>query len=268
MARKKNLKGLDSDTLDLIESKMASGYEDRVDNTTYANCSKALAFKINLKCKNQSQKQLYKLIKEKDITFAIGSPGSGKSFISLATALELLKNDNGYNKIIIMVPTCEASSYLSIGLLPGSYDEKIAPYLEADTYTMEKILNLSGNIGSHKIITDLAKCNMIEFQLVNFARGKSFDNCILLINESENYSKEEMLLLLTRMGDNCKVVVSGDKEQLDRKDIKKSKSDCGLMYAVDHLKDMEETGVVEFTNEDIVRNPLISKIINNWKEKD
>lgn len=266
MGRKKNLKGIDEADMELINSKMSYGSEDRGESS-YANCSKALNYKISLKCKNQSQKLLHNLIKSKEVTFAIGSPGSGKSFISLATALELLKNENRYNKIIIMVPTCEASSYLSIGLLPGSYDEKIAPYLEADTYTMEKILNLSSNVGSHKIISDLIKCNMIEFQLVNFARGKSFDNCILLINESENYSKEEMLLLLTRMGDNCKVVVSGDKEQLDRKDIKKSKTECGLMYAVEHLRDMEETGIVEFTNEDIVRNPLISKIIDNWKEK-
>lgn len=264
MGRKKNLKGLDEADLELINSKMAYGAEDRGESS-YTNCSKALNYKVNLKCKNQSQKLLHNLIKSKEVTFAIGSPGSGKSFISLATALELLKGDNSYTKIIMMVPTCEASSYLSIGLLPGSYDEKIAPYLEADTYTMEKILNLSGNVGSNKIISDLIKCNMIEFQLVNFARGKNFDNCILLINESENYSKEEMLLLLTRMGDNCKVIVSGDKEQLDRKDIKKSGSQCGLMYAVEHLRNMDEVGVVEFTDNDIVRNPLISKIINNWK---
>lgn len=264
MGRKKNLKGIDEADMELINSKMSYGSEDRGESS-YTNCSKALNYKINLKCKNQSQKLLHNLIKSKEITFAIGSPGSGKSFISLTTALELLKGENAYNKIIIMVPTCEASSYLSIGLLPGSYDEKIAPYLEADTYTMEKILNLSGNVSSKKSINDLIKCGLVDFQLVNFARGKSFDNCILLINESENYSKEEMLLLLTRMGDNCKMIISGDKEQMDRKDLKKNGNQCGLMYAVEHLKDMEEVGVVEFTIDDIVRNPLISKIINNWK---
>lgn len=266
MGRRKNLKGLDETEIEFVNSKMTAGIEERGDNT-YTNCLKALSYKINLKCKNQSQKQLHKLIKEKEITFAIGSPGSGKSFISLSDALELLKNDNPYKKIIIMVPTCEASSYLSIGLLPGTYDEKIAPYLEADTYTMEKILTLSGNVGAKKIIDDLIKCGLIEFQLVNFARGKSFDNAILLISEAENYSKEEMLLLLTRIGDNIKVIISGDQNQLDRKDIKKNNSICGLMYAVEHLRNMDEVGVIEFTDEDIVRNPLISKIINNWKEK-
>lgn len=266
MGRKKNLKGIDEADLELINSKMTYGSEDKGDNS-YTNCSKALSYKLNLKCKNQSQKLLHNLIKEKEITFAIGSPGSGKSFVSLSDALSLLKEENSYKKIIIMIPTCEASSYLSIGLLPGSYDEKIAPYLEADSYTMEKILNLSGNLGAKKIINDLIKCGLIDFQLVNFARGKSYDNCVLLINESENYSKEEMLLLLTRIGDSCKVIVSGDAEQLDRKDIKKSNLKCGLMYAVEHLKNMEEVGIVEFTNKDIVRNPLISKIIDNWKEK-
>ena len=266
MSKKKNFKGLEENDLLIINEKMNGQFQDEKMQVQYNNYEKALDYKINLKCKNQTQKELHNLIKEKDIIFAIGSPGSGKSFVSLADALYLLKSDNLYKKIIIMVPTCESSSYLSIGFLPGTYEDKIAPYLEADSYTMEKILSLSGNQCPKDIVKTLIKLGLIEFQLVNFARGKSFDNAILLISEAENYSKDEMLLLLTRIGDNVKVIVSGDQNQLDRKDIKKSKERCGLMYAVEKMKYMDEVGVVEFTDSDIVRNKLITKIIECWNK--
>lgn len=96
--------------------------------------------------------------------------------------------------------------------------------------------------------------------------GKTYDNALILINECENYSKEEMLLLLTRIGENSKIIISGDIEQLDRKDIKKNGYKCGMEYALEKLKDMEEVAYVEFTTEDIVRHPIISKIIENWKK--
>lgn len=99
---------------------------------------------------------------------------------------------------------------------------------------------------------------------MNFARGKTFDDSLILINEAENYSKEEMLLLLTRLGENSKIIITGDLEQLDRKDIKSSKNKCGLEYACDTLGNMPEFGSIEFTVDDIVRNPLITKIIQKW----
>ena len=114
-------------------------------------------------------------------------------------------------------------------------------------------------------IEGLIRNNVIMYELVNFARGKTFDNSLILINEAENYSKEEMLLLLTRIGENSKVIITGDLEQLDRKDIKKSKTKCGLEYSLEKLKDMDEVSFIEFNNEDIVRNPLITKIIGKWK---
>ena len=94
--------------------------------------------------------------------------------------------------------------------------------------------------------------------------GKTYDSAIVLINEAENYSKEEMLLLLTRIGENSKVIISGDIEQMDRKDLKSSQ--CGMTYALEKLKDLDEVAYVEFHNEDIVRHPIISKIIERWKQ--
>jgi phosphate starvation-inducible PhoH-like protein len=101
---------------------------------------------------------------------------------------------------------------------------------------------------------------------VNFARGSTIDNAIILISEAENFSKEEMLLLLTRIGENSKIILTGDLEQLDRKDIIKSKNKCGLEFAVEKLSTLSSVGVIEFNNDDIVRNPLIGEIIDLWKK--
>jgi len=263
MGRKKNLQGIDSQDMEYIEEKM--GYTlDKCDNLIHN--FKILDYKIILKCKNKKQKEFLNILKNEDnkICFGVGSAGSGKSYISLAYALDALKNyDNTYKQIVCFVPTCEAGA-MSLGFLKGTLEEKIEPYLEADTYTMMKILNNSGNYSVRQIVDNLIKNNLINYELVNFARGKTYDNTLILLNESENYSKEEMLLLLTRIGEGSKIIITGDLKQLDRKDIKKSKNDCGLEHAMKTLSDMEEVQVVSFTEEDIVRNPLISKILEKW----
>lgn len=265
MGRKKNLKGIDDAELALINNKMGYLSSDRVDNITLI---KAYDYKVSIKCKNKKQKDFLNILKDdkNTICFGIGSAGSGKSYISLSYALQELSNQSSpFKKIICLVPTCEAGN-LNIGFLKGTLEEKIEPYLEADTYTMEKILYNSGNNCCKQLIDGLIRQNVIDYQLVNFARGKTFDDAIILINEAENYSKEEMLLILTRIGENSKIIITGDLEQLDRKDIKKNNNKCGLEFALEKLCDMDEVSVVEFTNEDIVRNPIITKIIENWKK--
>lgn len=233
-------------------------------NSTYENDLKNI-YNIKIKCKNNKQKQFLNILKnpKKEICFGIGSAGSGKSYISLSFALQALTKGIKYTKIIIIVPTVEAGN-MNIGYLKGTLEEKIAPYIDADTYTMEKILLNSGFENAKQIIKDLIKNGQIQYELVNFARGKTFDNCIILINEAENYTKEEMLLLLTRIGENCKIICTGDEKQTDRKDIKKSNSECGLIYASNALKSLDEIETVIFDNNDIVRNPLILKILNAY----
>lgn len=221
------------------------------------------AYNIKIKCKNEKQKQFLNILKNQknEICFGVGSAGSGKSYISLSYALQMLKNNNKFNKIIIIVPTIEAGN-MNLGFLKGTLEEKIAPYVEADSYTMEKILTNSGCANAKQVVKNLIKTEQICYELVNFARGKTFDNCIMLINEAENYSKEEMLLLLTRIGENCKIICTGDEKQMDRKDIKKSKEKCGMAYAYDKLSSLEEVDGITFNDGDIVRNPLITKILS------
>lgn len=267
MGRKRNLPNMDEYELGYIEAKMNSRQSLQIDEQDNFQLKRHM-YKVDLKCKNKKQKEFLQMLKDPkhEICFGIGSAGSGKSYLSLGFALSQLKDPSTpYEKIIILVPTCEAGA-MGLGYLKGSLFEKISPYIDADTYTMEKILHNSGNACAKQIIGQLLNNGYVNFEVVNFARGKTFDNALILLNEAENYSKEEMLLLLTRIGENSKLIITGDLKQLDRKDIKKSKVACGLEHAARQLGEMEEASVIEFNDEDIVRNPLITKILENWGE--
>lgn len=261
MAKRKNLKGLDESDIELINSKMAYNNEDRTDMKTYANSLKALNYKVNLKCKNQSQKKLHNLINEKEITFCAGSAGTGKSYVALATALELLKNDNPYRKLIIVVPTIQSD--IEIGFLKGDLQTKLQPYTQAHLYTMEKILSQSNSFGK-SILDELQKQGFIEFICVSFLRGMTIDNSVVVVEESQNLPKSAFKTLLTRIGENSKYIFDGDLDQIDNKEIKKSQSECGLKYAMEKLEGLNEVGIINFTKEDTVRNPIISKILDCW----
>lgn len=238
---------------------------DEVVSTEYELRNKSLNYKVELKCKNTRQKEFLKLLKDhkKEICFGIGAAGSGKSYLSLAYVLQSLKDGNNkFKQAVFVNPTVEAGN-MNLGYIKGTLDEKTQPYREADEYTLEKILTVSGNSKPKDILRELNREECLKYEVVNFIRGKSLDNTLLVINEAENFSKEEMLLLLTRIGEDTKVIVTGDPLQKDRKDLKKCKD--GLSYAYDVLKDLPEVGAVEFTNDDIVRNPLIQKIIERFE---
>lgn len=251
------MESLDEDELEYIKAKMnpEKGEANPIP-------SKLLNFKLKLKCKNQKQKELHNLIKEKQIVFCQGSAGTGKSYIATETALDLLKN-GPYRRIIICCPNVESSS-MPLGLLPGTVDEKLQPFLDAIEFTIEKILDDSGNFNSKDVLINLLKNDVVIEEAASFLRGKTFDDSIIIVDESENFNKQEMLLILTRIGRNSKMVFLGDNMQIDRKDIKKSGEKCGLDYAFDVLKGIEDIGFLEFTEEDIVRNPIITEILKKW----
>lgn len=229
----------------------------------YIPHTKKLPYKVKLKCKNKKQKEYANLIDDEKIemVFAIGSAGTGKSYIALSKALEKL-NNGIYEKIIYIVPTCEAGSKrLSIGHLPGDFQSKTNPYIEMVKENCEKILKTSGNYDGKKIVNDLFNNGDIVVKIMNFARGSTFDNSFIIIDEAENFNSQEMLLLLTRIGENSKMCVLGDLLQCDRDDIK---NDSGLKHAVEKLITIDGVETIEFTNQDIVRNDIIIKILHSW----
>lgn len=260
MGKKSNLKAIDDETREYINSKMSRNFE------CYSPYKVGvLNYKIDVKCKNQRQKEFYLNLKnsQKEICFGIGSAGTGKSIISIWYALEELKKGDKYKKIIIFVPTCEASKTLSLGFLKGTLDEKTEVYKASDKNTIIKILDICENSSPKDILNKLIDNNLIEFEFLNFCKGKTYDDSIILVNEAEDFSKNDMLLLLTRIGNNSKVIITGDEKQVSRNDIK-TKDNSGLMHAINKLGNMEEVSVTEFTDDDIVRNKLITKILKNW----
>jgi phosphate starvation-inducible PhoH-like protein len=267
MGKKKNLKDLSDLELDFIEEKMKG---DSALNylTSEGLCTKlkTLSYRLEIKCKNEKQKEFLNLLKNKkyEICFGVGSPGTGKSYISLAYALKEIK-EGKYSNIIMMIPTAPAGGLdLNLGYLKGTLQDKIEPYLECDEQTITKILKNSGNVDPHMIAQSLISNGIIKYEFINFALGKTFDDSLILINECEQYTKDNMRLLLTRLGENSKMIITGDSLQTNRRDIVNRKSESGLLYAIEHIGDLEEVGITEFGREDIVRNPLITKILDNW----
>lgn len=270
MGKKKIPQGLDEDDRRYVEEKMYGKSTDKYSDFSPVSYN----FKVNIKCKNQKQKEFLKLLKDpgKIICVGSGSAGTGKSYISLAAALQIIsKNDtdssiDGIKRIVIIVPTNPAGSgNQKIGYLPGDLDAKLKVFKDSDMYTMNKILTQSGVLNSNGIVEGLVRNGVIQFEICSFAKGKNFDNSIILVNEAEDFAPSEMLLLCTRIGENSRLWITGDDRQCDRSDIKASALRMsGLAYLKRQLASMEEFGCVEFFPEDIVRNSIITKILQLW----
>lgn len=224
-----------------------------------------LDFKVKIKCRSQKQKEFIEILQDenKQIVFGSGSAGVGKTYVAAAEALSELR-DGKYERIIFITPTAEAGGKATmIGLLPGTVSEKIYPYIENLKDTMGKILKASGNWDYDAISKRLFEDKKIEVKLMNYARGTTYDNAIVIIDEGENFNRGEMLLLLTRMGENTRYFVLGCEQQTDRWDVRRD-GKSGMLHAIEKLKDIDEVGWVEFGDDDVVRNPLIGKILKLW----
>ena len=220
------------------------------------------SIKVDLKPKTENQKLYWKYLRDtnKEIVICGGAPGCGKSYLSVAYALKALK-ECVYENVKILIPTVEASSALKIGLLPGDVYQKTQPWCESVMYIVNKILKNSGVSDAGKIAKSLIDTGKISFEIMSYIRGRNFDNTLLLLEESENLSPGEMLLAITRCGENSKIVISGDSRQCDRK---YNTNTSGLEHAISVLDGMEEVGIVKFKEEDVVRNDIITKILKVW----
>ena len=209
--------------------------------------------KIAIKYKNQKQREFIESIENNEITICIGDSGVGKSYLSIAKALELLKNPaNKYTKIYIITPIVEVED--NIGYLKGDLNQKIEPYLYSIYYLMDKII---GEETRQRLVEN----EIIKPLVISYLRGVNLDNCILLSDETQNMSIKGVKTLLTRIGENSKFILSGDINQIDR--FKKTE-DSGLRYIFDNLNGIDGIGFVEFSKSDIVRNPIIGEILEKF----
>jgi phosphate starvation-inducible PhoH-like protein len=204
---------------------------------------------------SESQKEYYNKLQEAQITICSGPAGVGKSYIAMKAAIDLLVDPSTpYEKIIIVRPAVEAEEKL--GSLPGNVEEKLDPYIFPTSYLLNKII---GKDAREK----LKEMEVIEVFALAYMRGMNIDNSILIFEEAQNSTPNQMKLLLTRIGFNSKFFISGDLEQTDRY---KDKTHSGLYDAINRFNNVKQIMCHEFSQGDVVRNPLITKILEKYEE--
>lgn len=203
----------------------------------------------------ESQKEYYQKLTESQITICSGPAGVGKSYIAMKAAVDLLVDQTTpYEKIIIVRPAVEAEEKL--GSLPGNVEEKLDPYIFPTYYLLNKIIG-------KEVREKLKEMEIIEVFALAYMRGMNIDNSILVFEEAQNSTPNQMKLLLTRIGYNSKFFISGDLEQTDRY---KNKTHSGLYDAITRFNNVSQIMCHEFSQADVVRNPLITKILEKYEQ--
>jgi phosphate starvation-inducible PhoH-like protein len=206
--------------------------------------------KISFQAQTVNQEKFIDNIKSNVVSFAVGSPGTGKTFLAVACALEMLLNQE-VKKIIITRPTVPAGP--DIGFLPGDVDEKLSPWLVPIFDAISKLIPKS-------LAEDLMGMGKIEIAPITFVRGRNFEDCFVIVDEAENLDRKSFYLLLTRLCDGSKMVFSGDSSQIDLKNVFES----GLVDAVHKFKNKENFSVTEFTIEDCRRSAVVQEVIKAY----
>ncbi len=203
--------------------------------------------------RSEKQSEYIKALKENDIIMSLGPAGTGKSFLAVSVAVTLLL-EKKIERVILSRPAVEAGEKL--GFLPGDMKEKVDPYLRPLYDALYELF------GADKIEKKIEN-GEIEIAPLAFMRGRTLKNCFAILDEAQNATETQIKMFLTRIGENSKLVVNGDPSQIDL--INKSQS--GLIKSKDILKDLDEIKIIEFDHTDVVRHPLVSKIIRAYQRK-
>lgn len=204
--------------------------------------------------RTQGQAEYVNLLQTKDMVFCTGSAGSGKTFLAVAEALRLIINHKK-NKLIITRPVVEAGE--SLGFLPGDLEDKIDPYLRPLRDAMETILPA-------ETVKRMFEAGIIEVAPLAYMRGRTLNNCVVILDEAQNTTVAQMKMFLTRMGENTKVFVTGDPSQIDLP----KKVTSGLMHSMNILYKIDDIGFMQLTANDVVRNKLVKQIVKAYEENE
>jgi len=201
--------------------------------------------------RTQNQKDYFKLLNSKDIVFAYGPAGTGKTFLAVAKAVASLQQGL-VKKIVLSRPAVEAGEKL--GFLPGDLKEKVDPFLRPIYDALYEMMPYD------QVEKKLAN-NIIEIAPIAFMRGRTLEDCFIILDEAQNTTKIQMKMFLTRLGKNSKMVVVGDNTQIDLI----SKNDSGLIDASKKLKNIQDIGFIELDQRDVIRHEVVRKIINAYE---
>jgi len=202
--------------------------------------------------KTDGQSEYIKNILTKELIFCVGPAGTGKTYLAVAAAVSFIKNHQ-FDRILLVRPAIEAGEKL--GYLPGDINEKLNPY-------MIPFFDALMDMMSPDLLNKFINNKIIEIAPIGFMRGRTFNNCIVVMDEAQNSTKEQMLMFLTRMGQNCKMIVTGDTSQVDI-DVKRQSS--GLIDATKRLDKIDKIAITYLKQEDIVRNQLVEAIITAYQ---
>ena len=207
-----------------------------------------------IKAKTVNQQKLVEVSSENDLVFAVGPAGTGKTYTAVALAVNALKNRE-IRRIVMTRPAVEAGE--NLGFLPGDLKEKLDPYLQP----------------LYDALRDMIPKEKLDFYLENktieiaplaFMRGRTLDDAYVILDESQNTTTSQMKMFLTRMGENSRFIITGDPTQIDLPKHQKS----GLKEVLVKLKDIKGIGIVELDGRDVLRHPLVKKIINAYEQND
>lgn len=206
---------------------------------------------IIIKPKNKSQLEYYYALESNTIVFAMGAAGTGKTFLAVAYAVSLLKNKK-INKIIITRPIVEAGE--NLGFLPGELQEKVDPYLIPIYDALYFILGVET---TKKYLEKM----IIEIAPLAYMRGRTLNDACIILDEAQNTTATQMKMFLTRLGKNGKMIITGDESQIDLKGNQKS----GIIHASSILQNIVGISFIQFAAKDVVRHPLVAKIIQAYE---
>ena len=205
-----------------------------------------------ISAKTDGQNKYVEMVKNNDVVFSIGPAGTGKTFLSVAFAVSALENHE-VDRIILCRPAVEAGE--SLGFLPGDLKEKVDPYL-APLYDSLKIL-----YAENKLV-QLLERKIIEVVPLAYMRGRTLDSAYMILDEAQNASVLQMKMFLTRLGIGSRAIITGDITQIDLQ----NRSDSGLLQASELLKGVQGIGIVKLDKKDVVRHPLVMKIIEAYDQ--
>ena len=204
--------------------------------------------------RNANQTKMVKSFAKNDLTFALGPAGTGKTYIAIALAVSALKNKQ-CRKIILSRPAVEAGEKL--GFLPGDMKDKIDPYLQPLYDALEDML-------PPMKLKEYMEAGTIQIAPLAFMRGRTLNDAIIILDEAQNTTRHQMKMFLTRLGQNGKMIITGDTTQIDLPRTVQS----GLLQALRILRGVNGIGMIEYEKKDIVRHPLVQRIVDAYEKRE
>ena len=245
--RAKNPIGLDEIQLSLVEINKL-----KPEDVATSNSPVLMTRRTELHGRTPRQISYLQQIQDHDITFGIGPAGTGKSYLAVASAVDAMSRDR-VKRIVLVRPAVEAGEKL--GFLPGDLNQKVDPYLRP---LYDALYDLAG----YDTINKMFERGAIEVAPLAYMRGRTLNQSFIILDEAQNTTPEQMKMFLTRIGFGTKAVITGDVTQIDLQKHQKS----GLVEAQKVLKDIKGIAMTHFLSADVVRHPLVQKIVNAYEE--